>query len=95
MISSHWNRCKTVLTRLMEEKLETITDWLVQSGLKVNEGKTGLCLFYKNDTTQININLKGKIVKSVSSMNVLGVIFDNKFSWSNHISHAITIPKMH
>ena len=65
------------------------TNWLIQSGLKVNEDKTGLCLFYKNDTTPISITLKGKVIESVNSMNVLGVIFDSKLSWTNHVALAI------
>ena len=85
-----WNRCKTVLSRMMEQKLEKIANWLIQSGLKVNEDKTGLCLFYKNDTTPMTITLKGNIIDSVNTMNILGVTFDNKLFWSNHISIAIT-----
>ena len=36
----------------MESKLKTITKWLTDSGLKVNESKTELCHFYRNDTPQ-------------------------------------------
>ena len=73
----------------MEVKLKRIVDWLKDSGMKVNESKTDLCLFYKGDSTPISINLYGKTIISNKTMNVLGVIFDSKMQWSNHIAHAI------
>ena len=50
---------------------------------------TDLCLFYKGDSTPISLNLYGKTIVSNKTMNVLGVIFDSKMQWSNHIAHAI------
>ena len=66
------------------------SEWLTKSGLKVNESKTALCLFHKRDTTPISILLNGNLVTSKSTINVLGVIFDCKLNWSEHISMAIT-----
>ena len=59
----------------MQKKLEMITKWLKDSGLKVNEAKTELCLFHRNDTQKISITLNGKQIFSKKSMGVLGVIF--------------------
>ena len=42
-----WNSNKQMATLLMQEKLEIMSNWLKQSGLKVNESKTEICLFYK------------------------------------------------
>ena len=50
-------------------------DWLKDSGMKVNESKTDLCLFHRGDSTPISLNLYGKIVTSNKKINVLGVIF--------------------
>ena len=52
-----YSKDKLVLFRQMEESLSLITCWLTKSGLKVNESKTELCLFYKKDTTPIKITL--------------------------------------
>ena len=74
-------RSNKVLTELMEDmrkSLEAITKWLKQSGLKVNETKTELCLFHKNADIRIEIVLNGTILKSQTNMNVLCVIFDSK-----------------
>ena len=41
-----WHSNKQMATLLMQEKLEIMSNWLKQSGLKVNESKTELCLFH-------------------------------------------------
>ena len=58
--------------------------------MKVNEAKTCLCLFYHRETAPIEITLNNTIIKSDSSINVLGVIFDQKLQWSDHIEHCIS-----
>ncbi len=68
------------------ENLEVITKWSKKSGLKVNQEKTGLGPFYKQDTTAIRISVGDAIAKSISVINVLGVMFDAKLQWSNHIA---------
>ena len=84
-----WNKDRQELVNLMERKLDRIDTWLKKSGMKVNEGKTCLCLFHKNDTPPIEIKLNGVTIRSKTSINVLGVIFDQKLQWSEHISQCI------
>ena len=72
------NRNKSILVRMMETKLGRVIDWLRDSGMKVNESKTVLCLFRRGDTTPITLSLYGKSIKSNKLINVLGVIFDSK-----------------
>jgi hypothetical protein len=69
-----------------EKTLERITKWLRQSGLKVNDSKTELCLFYKNDMAPVTIKVGNNEIKSSKSINVLGVIFDSRMTWSEHIA---------
>ena len=66
-----------------------IVKWLKGSGLVVNESKTEVCLFHTNDQPQIRIKVQDSIVLSRRSMNVLGVIFDNKLTWSIHVANTI------
>ena len=73
----------------MERKLEMITKWLKDSGLKVNETKTEICLFHRNDTQTITLTLQDAVIKSKKSMNVLGVTFDSKLNWSIQTANAI------
>ena len=53
-----WNKNKESTITLMEEMFLTIIDWLSGSGLKVNETKTELCLFYHKNTLPIKIPIK-------------------------------------
>ena len=73
-----WNTDLALLIVNLEMKLEMITKWLRDSGLLVNEGKTGVCLFHKNDQPKISITLQNVKIESKKEMNVLGVLFDCK-----------------
>ena len=83
------NRDKTVLANRIQTKLENTETWLRKSGMKINESKTCLCLFYNKDTTPIEIVLNGVSIKSSKTINVLGVIFDQYLQWSEHIAFCI------
>ena len=68
---------------------------MIYNGLWCNlkaiiENKTELCLFYKKDCAPIAISLNGTIITSSVTMNVLGVIFDSKLQWTQHIAKAIS-----
>ena len=82
------NKSKKQVTKDLESKLKLILKWLSDSGLKVNESKTELCLFHRKDTIPIEITLNNISIKSQSSMNVLGIIFDSKLTWSNQVSQT-------
>ena len=62
-----WSLCQVELKTNMENKLKLVTEWLSNSGLKVNETKTELCIFYKSDTNQMVLNLNGIEIKSSNS----------------------------
>jgi hypothetical protein len=59
------------------------------SGLKVNESKTEICLFHQNDTHKVTILLQNEIITSKKSMKLLGVLFNSKLNWSVHVSLSI------
>ena len=73
----------------MELELGWIAKWLTDSGMRVNEQKTDLYLFYKDDTTPITVSLNGKSIKSNKNINVLLVIFDSKLKWADHVAKAV------
>ena len=70
-----------------------ITKWLRDSGLVVNKSKTEACLFHQNDHPQIEFSLLGVKIKTQKSMNVLGVVFDSKLNWQQHVAMAISKAK--
>jgi hypothetical protein len=55
-----WNLDVLVLIDGMKKSLEAITKWIKKSGLKVNQEKAKLCLFYKNDMASVSISVAGK-----------------------------------
>ena len=85
------------LTNLITEfeiKLAHISKWLKDSGLKINENKTELCLFHRNVHANITISLNGINITSKPSMNVLGVQFDSKLDWSDQVNKTINKAKI-
>ena len=85
------NKEKSLVQIHIQQKLKKVIDWLTKSGMKVNEAKTDLCLFFKHDTTPIRISLNGQTVISKNKINVLGVIFDSKLQWTDQV--ALTMKK--
>ena len=73
----------------MERELKVIMKWLKESGLKVNESKTEVCLFHRLDCQKITLHINNSPIESKEAMNVLGVTFDSKLKWSKHINNAI------
>ena len=84
------NKDKSLLIKDVEKSLDTIMKWLKKSGLKVNQDKTDLCLFFKHDTAPIIIKIGDSILQTKREINVLGVLFDSKLKWPNHVSKVIT-----
>ena len=75
----------------LEMKLEMITKCLRGSGLVVNESKTEVCVFHKNDQLVIDLGVCESNVKSKNLIKVLGVTFDSKLNWNQHISYITCI----
>jgi hypothetical protein len=71
------NQSKSEIILDMERTLKSITKWLANSGLKVNNVKTELCLFYKSDTLPVALPLGGMDKTSSKTINVLGLMFDS------------------
>ena len=62
--------------------------------MKVNETKTELCLlFHKKDQPPVTLVLNNQTLKSKPHLNVLGVSFDSKLNWQNHVSSVIAKAK--
>ena len=73
----------------MKKTLEMIIKWLKDSGLKVNDSKTELCLFNKNDLPPITLTINNFEITSKVTINVLGVMFDSKLQWKAQVENAI------
>ena len=85
-------KCCKFLPKLiidLKGSLEMIIKWLKDSGLKVNDSKTVMCLFHCTDTHPIEIEINECTIKSKPTINVLGVIFDSKLQWGPQIENVI------
>jgi hypothetical protein len=67
-----------------------LTKWLRDSGLKVNDDKTEVVLFYRKDCRPIRLTLNGTQIVSMSSMNVLGVVFDSRLQWAQQVANSVS-----
>ena len=76
---------RSAIALKMKLKLERIISWLTKSGMVVNESKTDLCVFHRNDCTPIVLEINGRFIISKKTINVLGVIFDTKLQWTEHV----------
>ena len=56
----------------------------------MNDAKTDLCLFFKKEIHRMTINLGMSRIISRNVINVLGVTFDSKLQWSEHIYKTIS-----
>ena len=70
-------------------KSETLIQWLKDSGMQVNSSKTEFCIFHRNDILKQEIQLFETKVTSKTEIKILGVTFDSKLSWSEHINKTI------
>ena len=55
--------------------------------------KTECCLFFKNDHQLINLRINNVEIRSKSTINVLGVLFDSKLNWKAQVAQTITKAK--
>ena len=60
------------------------------SGLKINESKTELCLFSRNDVAAMVMSVNGVDVSTKSEINVLGVLFHSKLQWGPQVQKTLT-----
>jgi hypothetical protein len=78
----------------VSEKIKTISAkhlaYLQTLGMKANPSKTEVVFFIKKGPSLIlDVDIGGTIVKSQSTMKVLGVHFDDKLTWEYHIRQLV------
>lgn len=78
----------TCQTRI-QEVLDKLQRWTLETGFKFNTDKTEFMVFVRNKPKPENITLKldGKSLKEVQTKKFLGLIFDSKLSWEVHIEY--------
>ena len=72
-----------------KEATEKAISWFKKSGQCVNEQKTEVCIFSRNDVGANIIEINGMNIKIKHQMQVLGIIFDTKLTWYPQVMTAI------
>jgi hypothetical protein len=70
--------------------LTTISLWFKSSGLKVNEEKTDITIFYKNNCNTSDVLINGNNVRTKYTIKVLGLMMDTMLTWHEHISNTVS-----
>ena len=73
----------------VNEDLDNLVDWFRGNKLSLNSSKTNYILFSKSirDVDDLNIKVCADIIDRKSSCKFLGIILDEKLTWSEHIKH--------
>jgi hypothetical protein len=78
----------------MEDSLAEITKWWRQSGLKVNNDKTELCLFNRLEVAPVQIRLGVSKIVSKRSMNALTKLVQTNRSFELQDSRSLNVIKI-
>jgi hypothetical protein len=84
------SRTKESLVTEIGEALTTISLWFRSSGLKVNEEKTEIVIFYKDNCNPEDVLINGTIIRTKATMKVLGITMDTTLTWNEHVNNAIS-----
>ena len=84
------DRCMKTLEVELQRDLEAIETWTKKWRMKLNEDKTEYCLFSKFNPDSINLSLKGRQLKRMREVKLLGVLLDENLSFNTHIQKTIS-----
>ena len=77
----------------IQRVLNALHRWSIQSGFRFSLDKTEWMVFYRNikafetPTNPIQLTLDGKVLKQVVTKKFLGLIFDRRLQWINHVTY--------
>jgi len=74
----------------MNLEMRKILEWVQNNKLKFNENKSKVMLMSRRGRTErkeIEIYVNNKTLKQVNSIKYLGIIFDNKMTFRDHINY--------
>jgi hypothetical protein len=84
------SRSKENLVTNIGVALTAVSLWFQSSGLKVNEEKTELAIFYKDNCNPEDALMNGTIIRTKGTIKVLGITMDTTLTWNEHISNAVS-----
>ena len=78
------------LEEILNRELVHVSNWLIANKLSLNVGKSNLLLFRGKNSKlpALNIKINGLAVEEKEYAKYLGILIDNKLSFSQHINHV-------
>lgn len=76
------------LQRILQSYLAILEDWLDDIRMTLNVSKSALLVFPLNIPVNVSLQYRHEIIPQRDFIKYLGVIYDQKLSWRNHIEHV-------
>ena len=73
----------------VQAAMNEVQKWCNKWGFKVSIAKTNVVLFHKGKFKKVSIFLNGQRLKQEKSIKFLGMIFDHKLSWKDHVDYLV------
>ena len=70
-------------------KIVSVSNWLTNSGLKINDLKTEICIFHRKEKALATININNNEIKMSNQITILGIIFDSNLTWDLQYNNSI------
>ena len=80
----------------LQKQINAISKWCNKWGFKINEDKTVVMIFTRKSVTKysnLGIKINGKTLNIVDKVKFLGLIFDSRLTWKEHIQHLVNKSK--
>jgi len=79
------------LQRVIQRRLEDIQKWCDQWGLRISTDKTVAVLFTNSDEWKtVKLSINSTDIRIEQTAKFLGMIFDRRLTWKNHIEYVVT-----
>ena len=73
----------------IQNALNYVTKWCDMWGFKISASKTSYVLFHRGKRKVMHLYLNDQELKSAKSVKFLGMIFDQRLTWKEHILHLV------
>lgn len=87
-----WKRGRNVdfVTSKIQQAVHLVDDWATQWGFRISIDKTKIMIFSrKNRIKDIPVKISGRELERVNSFKYLGIWFDQKLTWIQHIQTIV------
>ena len=78
------------ITKSLQTDLNNLAEWCEKNGFKISMEKTVAVLFtHRKDNIHSTLKIKDTFIKVEDKARFLGLIFDSKLTWNDHVDYII------